>query len=335
MGASESVWLDGDLAPLTECPVCLEPRLQVTYEGLIDLDEGVPGVWKMTSCKACRSLLLDPRPTPEALPKAYNSYYTHNTPDAENAAVDGRGFLSDMARCYLARRYNFGAAGGAWRVLIAKLAWPFRQQLDYYLRHIPARSGRLLDLGCGSGGFLVRASRCGWDVVGVEPDPVAAEVARKYSGLPVSSSLDDVDGAFDVITMAHVVEHLHDPKSVLKICHARLVPGGHLWIATPNISGFGHRLYKNAWQPLETPRHLMLPSPAALSKMLNDVGFTDVRFLRRGRGAAKRIQASNERSRVLGHPIWPVLPLATFIDLAASVSAYAGEELVVVAKRGA
>lgn len=328
-----SAWVDADLEKVTACPVCGSTQLLSAYKDLTDLEEGVPGRWSMVNCMGCGSLLLDPRPTPDALSKAYGSYYTHLPPLAENAVLEGRGLLKSIARAYLARRYSIGTPGPAWMARVALLAWPFRQQLDYHLRHLPRGGGRLLDLGCGSGGFLLRASEAGWDVLGVEPDPAAAGVARGASHFDVHASLDSVQGLFDVITMAHVVEHLHDPRTMLADCYSRLRPGGLLWIATPNISGLGHHLYGDAWQSLETPRHLVMPSPLALASLLHDVGFDDVRFLRRGRGSAKRLRASSERARALGRRAWLVEPLALLIDLAASLSVHAAEEIVLVATR--
>jgi SAM-dependent methyltransferase len=328
------VWVDEDLERVTACPVCGDGRLLITYTDLTDLEEGVPGKWSMARCVGCGSLLLDPRPTPEALPKAYGSYYTHQPPIAENGVLEGRGLLKKIARTYIACRYGVGMPGPAWMLPLVYLAWPLRQQLDYHLRHLPRGGGRLLDLGCGSGGFLKRAGDAGWNAVGVEPDPTAAETARQSSHVDVYQSLDDVSGSFDVITMAHVVEHVHDPQGLLADCHRRLHPGGRLWLATPNISGVGHRLYGDAWQPLETPRHLVMPSPSALESLLREVGFDEVRFLRRGRGSAKRLRASSMRASALGRHTWTVEPLALLVDLAASMSAYAAEELVVIATRG-
>jgi hypothetical protein len=243
MAEDSSPWVSSELERVIACPICTGKQLIDAYMGLTDLEEGVQGTWSMVKCKKCDSLLLSPRPTPAALPKAYGTYYTHESPLEENSVVEGQGLLKAIARAYLARRYSIGASAPVWMLQVALLAWPFRQQLDYYLRHLPHGGGRLLDVGCGSGGFLQRAIQAGWDVVGVEPDPKASAVARQSSHADIYASLDDVSGLFDVITMAHVVEHLHDPRAVLADCHSRLRPGGNLWIATPNISGLGHKLY--------------------------------------------------------------------------------------------
>jgi 2-polyprenyl-3-methyl-5-hydroxy-6-metoxy-1,4-benzoquinol methylase len=75
----------------------------------------------------------------------------------------------------------------------------------------PTRSNRLLDVGCGSGSFLARMRDLGWDVHGVEPDPVAARVAMTRYQLDVACvSLQDAalpSESFDVVTMSHVLEH--------------------------------------------------------------------------------------------------------------------------------
>ena len=92
---------------------------------------------------------------------------------------------------------------------------------------------RLLDLGCGNGSFLLRARCAGWDVVGLDPDPKAVEVACSQ-GLDVRlgdlGTLDPSIEQFDVITLAHVIEHVHHPAKVLEACYRLLRTGGFLWI---------------------------------------------------------------------------------------------------------
>lgn len=334
MPASKHEWADVDLESIACCPACGSRELEHRYRCLIDLEEHVPGTWSMSCCKACRSLSLNPRPTVQALPKAYGSYYTHSAPEGENAVLGNAGRGGAIALAYLA--HTFGVEGNRGRPserFLVRLVWPLRQQLDYYMRHLPFARGRLLDVGCGSGGFLMRAVLAGWEAEGIEPDPIAAKMAREASNCRVHDRIDQAQGPFDYITLSHVIEHLHEPAAMLEECRALLRPGGAIWLATPNISGLGHRIYQESWQALETPRHLIMPSAKALERMLEVAGFRDVSFRRRGRGSSKRLSASAERARLLGRS--PKLPrlFGTLVDLAASVSARAGEELVVMATR--
>lgn len=330
----EPEWDAADLERAERCPACDGSKLVPALDGLADMEEGVPGLWSMVECCECRSLILDPRPGPEAISKAYRSYYTHQPPDAENAVLEGGGPTKSIAKAYIARRYGLGKGGSLLLYLLALLMWPLRQQLDYYLRHLPGRHGRLLDIGCGNGGFLQRARWVGWSVVGVEPDVNAAKVASEATGAEIHASISAITAErFDVITMSHVIEHLHQPVDMLQQCHQLLRPGGRIWIATPNIAGLGRRLYGEAWQALEVPRHLVMPTVKALSAMLTAAGFDEVRFMRRGRGAIKRLRASDSRAGVLGRRKWPVVPMAAIVDIVSSIWPFASEELVVVATR--
>ncbi|MHC4660094.1 MAG: class I SAM-dependent methyltransferase [Planctomycetota bacterium] len=100
------------------------------------------------------------------------------------------------------------------------------------------QTGRLLEIGCASGGFLVAARNAGWNVHGVEISETAASIAREKHGLEVfvgdisEAKLGGVD--FDVAVMNMVVEHLADPVATLKIVAGVLRLGGALWLSTPN-----------------------------------------------------------------------------------------------------
>lgn len=290
----------------------------------------------MLRCDECKSLLLSPRPTAEKIGKAYRSYYTHRSPVEENRAYAGSTILWKWIDGYVFRRYGdvmrrpspIGAR-------IVGLWPPLRQQLDYMYRHLSVTPGKLLDIGCGNGAFLLRAQSAGWQVQGVEPDHAAAVQASTHGLVVHEGTIRDFasNDSFDVITLAHVIEHLHAPCEMLEICLNLLAPGGRIWIATPNIESIGHGLFGAAWQPLETPRHIAMPTPQALRSALAAAGYENIRFLRRGRGSRKRVDASNERAIALGSRPRAALPWALVIDLIASLSPYGAEELVVTATR--
>lgn len=329
-------WANGDLESVRDCPACRGKVMGVLYSGLEDQEEGIPGSWGLLCCGDCGSLALDPRPTVQAIGKAYRSYYTHLPPDEENLSYRGSGFLWRWIDSYIAHRFRDRTRASSFvGACVLWLLWPLRQQLDYLYRHLSKLPGRVLDIGCGNGAFMLRAKDAGWDVRGVEPDAVAASQAITR-GLDVFQgdcrALTD-DGAFDMVTLAHVIEHLHDPRGMLGECHRLLKPGGRLWIATPNIHSTGHRLFASAWQPLEVPRHLVMPSANALRRLLEESGFTDVRFHCRGHGSKKRIRASVERATKFGMRGRSVAFWSMLIDVRAAFSPYAAEELIVTARR--
>jgi 2-polyprenyl-3-methyl-5-hydroxy-6-metoxy-1,4-benzoquinol methylase len=129
-------------------------------------------------------------------------------------------------------------------------------------------SGKLLDIGCGSGQFLAKMQHLGWEVVGLDSDERSVKLAKKRFNLDVrKGTIEQVyfpEDAFDAITMSHVIEHLVDPIGSLRECRRILRKGGKLIILTPNIESLGSRIFGHAWFPLDPPRHLYLFSSSSL-----------------------------------------------------------------------
>lgn len=274
-------WPDEDLESVSVCPVCTSPRRRTLYEGLCDSLFDTPGRWTLHGCLSCRSAYLDPRPTRHSMARAYERYPTHDhTESREHTA--GRSFRRAFANGYLNQRFgtDYQLASRLGGSLTQFVPWK-RHQLDAIGRHLP-RGGagrRLLDVGCGNGDFLDLAQRAGWQVMGVEPDPTAAQVARSR-GLDVRvgsiDSLGSLANVFDAITLGHVIEHVHDPVSLLARCRMLLRPNGWVWIDTPNLRSFGHRRYGRSWRGLEPPRHLVLFTMSSLTQALTRGGFEGV-----------------------------------------------------------
>jgi len=79
--------------------------------------------------------------------------------------------------------------------------------------------GRMLDLGCGDGTVLWLARKDGWSVEGVELFPEHAAMVQRAHGFPVTAGGIDAyrgtPGAWDVVVLTHVLEHLPDPLGAL------------------------------------------------------------------------------------------------------------------------
>ena len=120
---------------------------------------------------------------------------------------------------------------------------------------------RLLDLGCGDGGFLRVARALGYDARGIEIDPAAAALARRqgfevHEGAFAEAAIEP--GSLAQVTLSHVIEHLHEPVDTLRQLLGWLKPGGRVWLQTPNVEGRGAARYGADWRGLEPPRHLVL-----------------------------------------------------------------------------
>jgi ubiquinone/menaquinone biosynthesis C-methylase UbiE len=145
------------------------------------------------------------------------------------------------------------------------------------LKSLP--QGRLLDVGCGAGEWLLSMREMGWQVEGVDFDENAVRVARK-KGLEVHrGSVEQQsypDQSFDAVTMHHVIEHVPDPAGTLTECARLLKPGGKLVLFTPNGSSLSHGLFKQNWRGLEPPRHLHIFTPDSMHTLLHKVGFQQI-----------------------------------------------------------
>ncbi len=101
----------------------------------------------------------------------------------------------------------------------------------------------VLELGCATGYFTKVLVERGCNVVGIELDPNAAEIAGKWADRVIVGNLDqdDVwetldDEAFDAIVMGDVLEHLRDPLNSLRHAVRKLKPSGFVVTSLPNIA---------------------------------------------------------------------------------------------------
>lgn len=120
----------------------------------------------------------------------------------------------------------------------------FEARLDRLETYLPGR-GKLLDVGCGVGHFLNRASRRGWKSCGLDISKAASLAAKEKYGLDVRvSTLEDAnfhDGEFDAISLWDVIEHIRRPMENLEQAYRLLRKGGVLILKTPNENGLFKR----------------------------------------------------------------------------------------------
>jgi SAM-dependent methyltransferase len=150
--------------------------------------------------------------------------------------------------------------------------------------HVPG--GRLLDLGCAAGFFLIGATEH-YEATGVEVSAYASRYARDEFGLRVhTGEIFDAplaDEEFDVVTMWDVVEHLADPTGVLADVARVTRPDGLLVLTTGDVEGpLAHRDLEH-WDLMCPPAHLLFFSRLTLELLLNSAGFQVERILADGR----------------------------------------------------
>lgn len=281
--------------------------------GTNDLHYGIEGSWDYHRCESCRVVFLNPAPTQLFLDDAYDDSYYSYQDFAEPPAWHG------WVKRLLG--YNLGRTGDP----------SF------------AKPGRMLDVGCGSGQFLYRMKKAGWETHGVELSKRAAEIGNSkqlniQAGTLATASFPEQH--FDYVRLNHSFEHLLDPLETLDRIRRLLAPQGLVFIGVPNIDSPQARIFGKHWWLLGPPVHPFNYSPQTLKRMLVNQGFEIVRCRTNSNfsGILGSLQmAVNDRrgiradtGRVLRNPVAKLLThwMARLIDLAG-----AGDGLEIIARR--
>lgn len=127
--------------------------------------------------------------------------------------------------------------------------------------------GSLLDVGAGTGEFLLTAKKTGWKVAGVEVNAKAKNSATT-KGLHLNDNLEAYQNQkFDVITLWHVLEHIPNLEASIQLLESMLKEEGHLIVAVPNFKSYDANYYKSYWAAYDVPRHLWHFSKESIPKL--------------------------------------------------------------------
>lgn len=204
--------------------------------------------WTVMRCDGCGLGVLDPRPSREELAGLYRSEYFAERYD--------EGLDPDSGR--FARRIG----GESHRVR--------------FVRRL-ARSGTVLDVGCGYGYFLYAMRSAGFSVRGLDVSDWAAGYARNTLGLDVTVADVTEDlfrpESFNAVTMWHSLEHTTDPHRVVRAARLWLKPGGVLVVDVPNHLGTDARRIGEKWDGWSIPYHFWHFTPETLRRLLAHHGF--------------------------------------------------------------
>jgi 2-polyprenyl-3-methyl-5-hydroxy-6-metoxy-1,4-benzoquinol methylase len=148
---------------------------------------------------------------------------------------------------------------------------------------------KVLEVGCGHGGFVAMLRQAGYDATGLELSPAIVRFAGETFGVPVlTGPVEDqptlTPGAFDAVVMLDVMEHLPDPAATLGRCLDLLKPDGVLLVQTPgypegrslaDLEAAGHKFP----MMLDPAEHLYLFSRSAAARLLAGLGGSHVEFV--------------------------------------------------------
>jgi SAM-dependent methyltransferase len=186
--------------------------------------------------------------------------------------------------------------------------------VDVLADHRPM-SGRALDVGCSTGGLGAELLSRGFaQVIGVEPMPAIAELARANLTDVVVGTFQSVDraplGAFDLIVFADSLEHMLDPWTALTNARQMLNPGGAILLSVPNVAHWSvlWRAWKmGRWdyqeEGLLDRSHLRFFTPITLAETLDRAGFDVIGSM----GREKRMPKRRRWMRPILLRLWPHL----------------------------
>ena len=120
------------------------------------------------------------------------------------------------------------------------------------------QSGTLLDIGCGAGNFLRIMKQSGWNIKGVEVNEEVRKLAEVNTNSIILNQTEFFNSThkYDVITLWHSLEHLHELEQYLNTISLSLNANGVIVIAVPNYKSFDAEYFKQNWAAYDVPRHL-------------------------------------------------------------------------------
>jgi 2-polyprenyl-3-methyl-5-hydroxy-6-metoxy-1,4-benzoquinol methylase len=259
------------------CPLCGSPKASLVYK--------TPSVHmaffrdifaqRVQRCSNCDFVFTNPMMPADKLERYYS----------ENYLLEGLPVPRTVEE-FLSERY--------------KEIW-FSKQRDLELVLKSKNSGRLLDIGCASGTLLWLAREKGFEVQGVEVGRSSVEFARKVLGIEVFlGQLEEAHfaaGEFDVVTMIHSLEHVPQPRRVLREVHRILKDNGVLVAVVPNFVSWSSARDGEKWRWLQPENHYSHFTPVTLANLAAREGFDAEVTTEEGRYGDEEIRALYDSRR--------------------------------------
>lgn len=224
----------------THCPICNSASIQPSFFAEdFTVSHELFAIWH---CNHCNGRFTQDVPDLSAIAAYYqsDSYISH----------------SDTKKGFINQLYH------SVRSITLKRKRTFIEQLS------AGAAKTILDVGAGTGAFAFTMQQAGWQVSGVEVDTGARNIAASKFKLNfhLPEYLYQISPAsFHIITLWHVLEHVHDLHGYMQIFYRSLTVNGKLVIAVPNYTSYDAAYYQQYWAAYDVPRHLYHFSPESMA----------------------------------------------------------------------
>lgn len=232
------------------CPLCDSSQIRIATDVVTELGHNR----SIYECGNCSCRFIDPIPSQKELQEIYDRYY-----------IESNNYAGKYTSTLQNRSYG---------------RLTFRRQWQIISGLVHRREGRILDYGCGGGHFLDNVN-CRWQRFGIELSEDARKVATQ-KGIKTFATLEEAafcDEFFDVVVMFATIEHLPNPRDVVKELSRILKSGGLFVIMTGNVTSFKAKKKAEKWHMYCQPEHIYFFSAQSLDFLMDFLGFKKVKAL--------------------------------------------------------
>ena len=230
---------------LKNCPICGNEKHCLTINA-IDYTVSKEK-FEIVECQHCKFVFTNPRPDQESIGKYYESdtYISH---------TNSKETLFEKVY-HLVRNYTL------------------KSKLNIINRYAENNKS-ILDYGCGTGAFLSICKQNGWKIEGIEPNISARNQTEDSLNQKIFENKDEIETSkkYKVITLWHVLEHVHELNETFEWLKNRLEDNGRLMIAVPNHLSEDANEYKEHWAAYDVPRHLYHFDQNSMGKLTKKFG---------------------------------------------------------------
>lgn len=220
-------------------------------------------------CASCGLIFVSPRPSRQEMDELYEA---------------GEAYLPPAF--FIANSNSLAGRAASWHAV------------NTVRRHVD--SGSVVEIGPGNGAFLAEARRRGFQVCGVELNPLQAEFIRTRRGIACVSELEAAagfaPGGFSVVYHRDVTSHFYDPIKEFGKINELIAPGGYHVFETGNLGDVDHRHFARI-KSFQYPDHLFFYSERSLRQLLRRTGFEHVHTYRFSIRAEQALRAQVWRLR--------------------------------------